>query len=57
MYMAKGLTYKGQNLDSDEFLDVVKVPIDKAVKMVMDGDIKDSKTQIGVLKAYYLLNK
>ena len=54
MYLAKGLTYKGQHLDSDEFLDVVKVPMDKAMEMVMNGEIKDSKTQIGVLKAYYL---
>lgn len=55
MYMATELTYRGQNLDSDEFLDVVKVPLDLAISMVMDGGIKDSKTQIGVLKAKYLL--
>ncbi|MCD7800832.1 MAG: NUDIX hydrolase [Ruminococcus sp.] len=54
MYLAKGLTYKGQNLDSDEFLDVVKVPLNDAVKMVMNGEIKDSKTQIGILKAQYM---
>ena len=57
MYLAKGLTYKGQNLDSDEFLDVVKLPIREAFEKVMSGEIKDSKTQIGVLKAYYILNK
>lgn len=57
MYMAKGLIYKGQHLDSDEFLDVVKIPLDKAIDMVMNNEIKDSKTQIGVLKAYYLLQK
>lgn len=57
MYMAKGLTFSKQNLDSDEFLDVVKIPIEKAAQMVMNGEITDSKTQIGVLKAYYLQNK
>jgi ADP-ribose pyrophosphatase len=57
MYMATGLTFKGQNLDSDEFLDVVKLPLDQAVEMVLNGEIKDSKTQIGILKAKYLLNK
>ncbi len=56
MYLAKGLTYKGQHLDCDEFLDVVKVPLEKAVQMVIDGEISDSKTQIGVLKANYILN-
>lgn len=57
MYMAKGLIFSKQNLDSDEFLDVVKIPIEKAAQMVMNGEITDSKTQIGVLKAYYLQNK
>lgn len=56
VYMAKGLSYKGQNLDAGEFLDVVKVPLDRAVQMVMDNEVKDSKTQIGILKAHYLLN-
>jgi ADP-ribose pyrophosphatase len=54
MYMAKGLTYQGQHLDDDEFLDVVKVSMHKAVEMVLNGEIKDSKTQIGILKAYYM---
>lgn len=56
MYMAGGLEYSEQNLDEDEFLDVVKIPMEKAVEMVLSGEIKDSKTQIGVLKAYHLLN-
>ena len=57
IYMAKGLEYSAQNLDDDEFLDVEKVPLEKAVEMVMNGEITDSKTQIGVLKAHYLLKK
>lgn len=57
IYMAKGLEYCAQNLDEDEFLDVEKIPLEKAVEMVMNGEITDSKTQIGVLKAYYLLKK
>ena len=57
MYMARGLEFLKQNLDSDEFLDVVKLPVEKAFEMVMNGEIADSKTQIGVLKAYYLLKK
>lgn len=52
MYIAKGLEFSKQNLDSDEFLDIIKVPLEKAVQMVMNGEITDSKTQIGILKAY-----
>lgn len=57
MYMASGLEYSEQNLDDDEFLDVEKVPLEKAVEMVMNGEITDSKTQIGVLKAWYILRQ
>lgn len=55
MYLAKGLEYKNQNLDEDEFLDVVKIPLEKAIQMVMDNEIKDGKTQLVILKASRLL--
>lgn len=55
MYLAKGLEYKKQNLDEDEFLDVIKIPLEKALRMVMDNEIKDGKTQIVILKASRLL--
>ncbi|MDD7184950.1 MAG: NUDIX hydrolase [Oscillospiraceae bacterium] len=55
MYLAKGLEYKNQNLDEDEFLDVIKIPLEKALQMVMDNEIKDGKTQIVILKASRLL--
>ncbi|MBO5162886.1 MAG: NUDIX hydrolase [Ruminococcus sp.] len=56
MYLAKGLKFSRQNLDEDEFLDVEKIPLADAVKLVMDGVIRDGKTQIAVLKAARLLN-
>lgn len=56
MYMAKGLHFDKQNLDPDEFLDVEKIPLSEAVKLVMDGKITDGKTQIAILKAARLLN-
>ena len=56
MYMAKGLHFDKQNLDPDEFLDVEKIPLSEAVKLVMDGKITDGKTQIVILKAARLLN-
>lgn len=55
LYMAKGLEFRQQKLDEDEFLDVEKIPLSKAVEMVMDGTLKDSKTQIAVLKAARIL--
>ncbi|MDE5946043.1 MAG: NUDIX hydrolase [Oscillospiraceae bacterium] len=56
MYLAKGLEYKSQKLDEGEFLDVIKIPISKAIEMVMNNDIKDGKTQLIILKASRLLN-
>ncbi|MBQ6180754.1 MAG: NUDIX hydrolase [Ruminococcus sp.] len=55
MYLAKGLEIRKQDLDEDEFLDVVTLPISKAVDMVMKDEIKDGKTQIAILKAARLL--
>lgn len=55
LYLAKGLEFGDRNLDKDEFLDVIKMPLDKAAQMVLQGEICDSKTQIGILKAKLLL--
>lgn len=55
VYLAKGLSYEKQSLDADEFLDVEKIPLSEAVELVMDGRIKDAKTQIAVLKAARIL--
>lgn len=53
MYLAKGLTFGEQNLDADEFLEVKKIPLKKAFEMVMNNEITDSKTQVGIVKTYY----
>jgi ADP-ribose pyrophosphatase len=52
LYLAKGLTFSEQNLDEDEFLTVEKITLQKAVEMVLNGQINDGKTQIGILKIY-----
>ncbi len=57
MYLATGLSYEEQSLDEDEFLDVVKVKLEDAVQLVMDGKLPDAKTQCAVLKAARLLGK
>ncbi len=50
LYLATELSFGEQSLDKDEFLDVIKIPLEKAVDMVLQGEIKDSKTQIAILK-------
>ena len=55
MYLAKGLTCTSQSLDPDEFLDVERIPLSEAVAQVMDGTIRDGKTQIAILKAARML--
>lgn len=55
MYLARGLTRAEQKLDDDEFLDVMKIPFDKAIEMVINGEITDAKTQLALLKTKALL--
>ena len=57
MYLARGLHGGEQDLDDDEFLDVEKIPLEKAVEMVMNNEIEDAKTQIALLKTSVLLGR
>ena len=57
VYLATGLTYKNAHPDEDEFLEVEKIPLADLVEMVMNGEIKDSKTQIAILKAHKILSQ
>lgn len=50
MYLATDLTFGEMNPDDDEFLEVERIPLTKAVDMVLSGEIKDAKTQAAVLK-------
>lgn len=54
LFMATGLSEGETQPDEDEYLNIVKLPFDKAVQMVMDGKIKDGKTIAGILKAKLL---
>ncbi|MBR6509095.1 MAG: NUDIX hydrolase [Clostridia bacterium] len=56
LYAATGLTIGEQDLDSDEFLNVEKIPFDTVLDMIMSGEIKDAKTQTAVLKLKYLID-
>ncbi|MFA5657976.1 MAG: NUDIX hydrolase [Oscillospiraceae bacterium] len=55
IYLAKGLDFSEQWLDEDEFLDVVRIPFERAVEMVLNNEIPDAKTQIAILKARLIL--
>ena len=50
LFYAEDLTPDKQHLDEDEFLSVEHVDFATAFDMVMNGEITDSKTQIGILK-------
>lgn len=43
-------------LDEDEFLEVERIPMEKAVEMVLQNEIPDSKTQVAILKTDALLH-
>jgi ADP-ribose pyrophosphatase len=43
-YVATGLKKTAQNLDEDEFVDVLEVSADEAEQLIADGEIYDAKT-------------
>ncbi|MCH5189561.1 MAG: NUDIX hydrolase [Oscillospiraceae bacterium] len=57
LYLATGLSFGEQNPDDDEFLEVKKIHISEAVEMVMNGELPDGKTQVGILKIARLLDE
>ena len=54
MYIAKSLSFGEQQLDEGEFLDVVKMPFEEALKKALDGEMPDAKTQAAIYKARLL---
>ncbi len=55
LYLCRVESFSQQSLDDDEFLNVERIPIDKAVEMVLNNQIFDGKTQTAVLKTAMLL--
>ncbi len=56
LYYATGLEFGEQHLDEDERLDVYKVPLAEAFDRCINGEFKDAKTQIGIMKVREMLN-
>lgn len=57
LYAAKNITFEGQNLDDDEFLQVCQISFDELIRRIMSGEIKDAKTIAAAFKLKELMNK
>ncbi|MBR6501630.1 MAG: NUDIX hydrolase [Firmicutes bacterium] len=57
LYLATGLHKGERELDEDEFLDVMEVPLVDLVSEIAKGNITDGKTQVAILKTYLLLKE
>lgn len=57
MYLAEGLSFGDTDFDEDEFIEIVKLPLSDMVDMVLDGSIKDGKTQAAILRAHLMLSR
>src|SRR6266705_6761690 len=51
LYLATDLTETAQRLDDDEMIEVVRLPLERALEMITDGEIEDAKTIIGLMLA------
>ena len=49
LYLAQGLSHHGSELDADEFLEILHVPVPKALEWLAAGKITDAKTVVGLL--------
>lgn len=52
VYKATGLTQGRQQLDRDEVLDVIEMPLLEAIAKIEDGTIRDAKTIVGLQTVY-----
>ena len=50
MYLAEGLVPGETEFDEDEFIEIVKIPLDELADMIIRGEVLDAKTQTAVLK-------
>ncbi len=52
VYKATGLTKGHQQLDRDEVLEIVEMPLHQAITRIQDGTIRDGKTIVGLQAVY-----
>lgn len=51
LYLATDLSETQQRLEEDEAIEIVRLPIDRALQMITENEIEDAKTIIGLLLA------
>lgn len=56
LYLAQELTAGESHPDDDEFLNVVKVPLNELTAMIMRGEVTDGKTVCAVMMADRVVN-
>lgn len=49
LYVARGLCHGSTEMDSDEFITPVLMPVSEAIQRCRDGRMNDAKTLIGLL--------
>jgi ADP-ribose pyrophosphatase len=52
VYLAEDMTEGECEPDEDEFLEIVKIPLEELVDMILAGEVEDAKTQAAVLKVW-----
>ena len=51
IYLATQLTETQQQLEDDELIEVVRLPLSQALNMITTGELEDAKTIIGLMLA------
>ena len=57
LYLARNLTFDRQDTDEDEFLEVLRMPLDELVREIMAGNVPDGKTQVAALRVAAMLKE
>lgn len=57
IYLAQGLTQGETAPDEDEFLALVRMPLEEACERIMRGEIRDGKTICGLLMAREVISR
>ncbi len=55
LYLATALSQHATHPDEDEFLHITRIPLAEAVALCLKGELRDSKTVIGILMAGQIL--
>lgn len=57
LFLARDLQMVEQHPDEDEFVQLVRVPLEEALAMIWRGEICDAKSTVGLLVVQHLLSR